>query len=353
MQFVRNKKLGYNKNQILVLHIGYGDFNKKTGVLKNTLISHSDILNVSAVSQLPTNILTEEHIDTKKGEELRTYFMSIDKNYFKTLDINILEGEERISTFNPAQNTNRRALKNRFVVNQRLLDLMGVKLEEAVNENIVIRHGNMEPGQIIGVVEDFNFQSLHNLIQPLVLEFTPWNYEYLLVKINTGNIPNTINYIKSRWQGIAGSLPFEYHFLDETYDALYKAEMHTGRLILVFTIVSIFIVVLGLFGLSSFSIIKRTKEIGMRKVLGATVTSLVSLLSKDFVKLVLIANLLAWPIAYYAMNKWLQNFAYRIEMSWWIFLLAGVLALFIALLTVSYRAIKVVTANPIESLRYE
>jgi putative ABC transport system permease protein len=353
MQFIRNKNLGYNKNQTLVLYTGYSDFYKKTGVLKNTLTSHPDILHVSSVSQLPTNIKTAEYIDTKKGGKHGVYFMSIDKNYFKTLDIKIFEGEERIYALNPEQNTNQQTFENKFVVNKTLLDLLEVKLEEAINEKIVIRHGNMKPGQIIGVVDDFHFQSLHNPIQPLVLEFTPWNYEYLLVRTNSGNIPNTIRYIKSRWHEIAGSLPFEYHFLDETYEALYNTEMHTGRIILVFTLVSIFIVVLGLFGLSSFSIIKRTKEIGVRKVLGATVTSLVSRLSKDFVKLVLVANLLAWPIAYYAMNEWLQNFAYRIEMSWWIFLLAGVLALLIALLTVSYQAIKVAIVNPIESLRYE
>ncbi len=353
MQYIRNKNLGYDKNQILVLYTGYSDFYKKTGVLKNTLISHSDILNVSAVSQLPTNIKTAEHIDTKNGEEYRTYFMSIDKNYFKTLDINILKGEERIYAFNPAQNTNWRTIENRFVVNKTLLDLLDVKLEEAVNENIVIRHGNMEPGQIIGVVDDFHFQSLHNPIQPLVLEFIPWNYEYLLVKINSDNIPNTISYIKDQWREISGSLPFEYHFLDETYDALYNAEMNTGLLILVFAIVSILIVVLGLFGLSSFTIIKRSKEIGVRKVLGASVSGIVFLLSKEFTKWVIFANILAWPIAYYAINKWLQDFAYRVNIAWWAFLLAGTLALVIALLTVSYQAIKVAIVNPIESLRYE
>jgi putative ABC transport system permease protein len=187
----------------------------------------------------------------------------------------------------------------------------------------------------------------------LVIEFTPDRIEYLLIKIKSNKIPDTINHIEEQWNTLAEGLPFEFHFLDEHYNSLYKAEQQLSYLSIVFTLISIFIIVLGLLGLISFLTTRKTKEIGIRKVMGASVENILMLLSKTFIRWTIIANLIAWPFAWYAMNHWLQNFAYRIEMSWWMFALAGGVALFMTFLTVSFQTIKAAIANPIKSLRYE
>ena len=174
-----------------------------------------------------------------------------------------------------------------------------------------------------------------------------------MIRINSKNIPNTINFIEEQWHTIAEGLPFEFHFLDEHYDALYKAEQQLGYLSIIFTLISVFIIVLGLLGLISFLTTRKTKEIGIRKVHGASVAGILFLLSKEFTIWVLLSNIIAWPVAWFIMNRWLQNFAYRIEIGIWIFVLSGMLALLIALLTVSCQAIKAAVANPVESLRYE
>ena len=241
-------------------------------------------------------------------------------------------------------------------MNQTFLRTAGINISDTENQPIMIRHGNMQPGPIIGVVDDFHFESLHDPIRPLVVEFTPvndWRNTYLLIKMKSKNISATVNYVKHQWEELADGLPFQYYFLDEEYNSLYTIETQTGNLFAVFTLISIFIIVLGLLGLIAFITNQKTKEIGIRKVLGASTGSILLLISKKFVVWVIAANLLAWPVAYYFMNKWLEGFAYRTEMSWWSFVLSGVIAMAIALATVSFQAIKAATANPIESLRYE
>jgi len=176
---------------------------------------------------------------------------------------------------------------------------------------------------------------------------------YVSVRIRPENPASTLAFLKSKWQALVPEQPFEYFFLDSDFDRLYRAEERTGRIFGYFSALAILIACLGLFGLAAFAAERRTKEIGVRKVLGASVANVTALLSMDFVKLVLFANLIAWPVAWYAMNQWLQNFAYRVEMRWWVFALAGGLALFIALFTVSTQAIKAALANPVEALRYE
>ena len=355
MQFVQHKKLGYDKDHMLVLHTGSGAIAKKTDVLKQLIAKSPDVVNMTQCSQLPTNIITQEgvNIHDVNGRRFESNYISVDKHFFETMDINVIKGKDQIAGMVPEKNDDWRTLQNRFVVNQALLRAIDLKPDEISGHTLVIRHGNMKPGPIIGVVEDFHFKSLHRQIRPLVFEFTPWGKEYLLVKVRSDNIPGTIDFIEKQWNTLAEGLPFDYHFLDEEYNALYQAEQQLSNLSVLFTLISIFIIVLGLLGLISFITTRRTKEIGIRKVLGATVSGVTTLLSKEFIKLVLLANLVAWPIAWYGMNKWLQNFAYRIEMSWWIFFLAGGIALVIALLTVSVQAIRAASANPVESLRYE
>ena len=206
---------------------------------------------------------------------------------------------------------------------------------------------------IIGVVKDYHFKSLHSEIEPLILAIVPSVYRYIFIKLESGDIPNAIANIKSTWNSFFPETPFEYHFLDEAYDKLYRSEQRMGILFNYFTVLAILISCLGLFGLASFMAEKRTKEIGIRKVLGASLSGIILLLNKQFTKWVLIANLVSWPIAYYAMSKWLQGFAYRINLGLGTFALAAMIALTIAVITVSYQSIKAALTNPADSLRNE
>jgi putative ABC transport system permease protein len=215
-------------------------------------------------------------------------------------------------------------------------------------------------GTIIGVAKDAHFKSLRQKIEPQIFHvLTDYNSELVdlfgivMIKIRGNGIPQALAGIESVWKNVNPNLPFEHHFLDETYDSLYNKEKQTSTLFNYFTVLAIAISCLGLFGLAAFVAENRTKEIGIRKVLGATVSNVVAMLSADFAKPVLLANVISWPLAYLAMNKWLQEFAYRIDVAWWMFALAGGLALLIALITVSIQAIKAALANPVEALRYE
>jgi putative ABC transport system permease protein len=212
-------------------------------------------------------------------------------------------------------------------------------------------------GKIIGVVDDFNNCPLDKEIMPMILTINPNFYDFFLqkviIKINSNDISGTLRYIEKVSKEFAPDYPFEFKFLDQTIDNVYRSVQRTWYIFESFAFLAIFVSCLGLFGLASFMTELRTKEIGVRKMLGASVSGVVMLLSKEFTKWVLLANLVAWPVAYYFINKWLQDFAYRIDISWWIFVISGGTALIIALATVSVHTIKTAVANPIEALRYE
>ena len=213
---------------------------------------------------------------------------------------------------------------------------------------------NSKDVSIIGVMKDYNFKSLHTPIGPAFSRFkSPWPFLIINVKIKETNIPKTIAIIKEKFQKLVPDQPFSYTFLEDELAAQYESEKRWNNIIMYASILAILIACSGLFGLTLLTVARRTKEIAIRKVNGASISSIVFLLSKQFAFLVLLSNIIAWPIAWYVMNRWLQNFAYRINIGWWMFVLAGVLALLIALLTVSYQAIKAARANPVESLRYE
>jgi putative ABC transport system permease protein len=205
---------------------------------------------------------------------------------------------------------------------------------------------------VIGVVKDFNFQSLHQEIQPLII-LPESRGGMMAVRIKPENIAATISSIETVWNKFQAGQPFVYSFLDEQFDSLYRAEQRVSKIVSVFAALAICVACLGLLGLAAYTAEQRTKEIGIRKVLGASVGGIVMLLSKEFLKWVLISNLIAWPLAYYFMNSWLQNFAYRIDMDIIVFLVAGIAAIFIALFTVSLQAVKAATSNPVEALKYE
>jgi putative ABC transport system permease protein len=206
---------------------------------------------------------------------------------------------------------------------------------------------------IIGIIKDFNFQSLHSNIEPLAIGINSRWYRYLAIKISPQNITETITYIESIVSRFSPGFPFEYRFLDEEFDTLYQSENRLGKMFSYFSILAIFISSLGLLGLASFMVEKRTKEIGIRKVLGASVSRIFLLLSQEFITWIFISNLIAWPIGWYIVNLWLKNFAYKTPLDWWVFVLAGLITGIIALITISSQTIKLSLSNPIKALRYE
>jgi putative ABC transport system permease protein len=206
---------------------------------------------------------------------------------------------------------------------------------------------------VIGILKDFHYESLHQRIRPLAIFLNNGQTSYLPIRMRPGNISKTVSFIEDQWRKFVPGKPFEYYFLDEDFNKLYQSEQKTGQIFTSFSVLAIFIACLGLFGLTAFTVERRIKEIGIRKVLGSSISEIIFLISKDFLKWVLIANLIAWPAAYYFMSKWLENFAYRTAISYWAFIISAFIALIIALLTVSSQTLKAAAANPAESLKYE
>ena len=271
---------------------------------------------------------------------------SVGYDYFKTLNLTFTSGRAFSQDF-PTD-------RSGYVLNDEAVRLLN--LENPVGKSF--RLFSNRTGPIIGIVKSANYRSLHQLPRPRVYYFLEDNEDadvtgVVLIKITGKNISHTIATLETLWKSINNSVPFEYGFLDAAIDNQYQFEKRVKTIFNYFTILALFVSILGLFGLTLFSTERRTKEIGIRKTLGASVAAIVYTLSKEFTKWILLANLVAWPIAWYAMNKWLQNFAYRIEMSGWMFVLAGGVALVIALLTVSWQAARAALANPVEALRYE
>jgi putative ABC transport system permease protein len=349
LHFMRTKDIGLNREQMLIVRIP-SSVSKKYLALKETFKQQKEVLRISASTLVPfnargTNMLFTELPDKTK---INMYIGNVDMDFFDTYNIKILQKLPELNNFEN--------LKNKIIVNEAVIKKLGWK--NALGRKIPF--GNTEQ-EIAGVVKDFHFMNLNAEISTLAL--TPVRDTsgdlmqmggYLSVRLAAGaDLPKTLTDFARIYKTYDLVQPFEYFFLDEVFNNLYKAEDRLAGLFKTFTGLAIFIACLGLLGLVTFMAERRTKEIGIRKVFGASVSQIVTLLSKDFLKLVLIALFIATPIAWYAMNKWLQDFAYRIDISWWIFALAGVLALLIALLTVSFQAIKAALANPVKSLRTE
>ena len=239
-----------------------------------------------------------------------------------------------------------------FIINEAAVRLFNWKnANDAIGKNL--DWGLGKKGKVIGVVNDFNFMSLHQDIQPLILHIHPGWYRFVALRIQPDKISKSLKEIETTWKGITVDSPFNYSFLDDDFAKLYKEEENMQSVLTLFTILSLIVASLGLFGLAAFTIKQRFKEIAVRKVLGASVPGIARLLSKEFLLLVFIAAAVAFPVAWWAMHKWLQDFAYRINISWWIFFAAGSLAALIALFTISFQAIKAAIANPVKSLRAE
>lgn len=349
MEYIQNKQLGYDKEQLLTLPNSYA-LGKNERVYEQELLRDPRVVNATVSSYKPAgpssggNALA--YPEGHDNQIMKTMEYHVDEQYIPTLGMHLATGRNFSKDF-ATDSTG-------MIINETAAKAFGWGITDAVGKIIIRQNsdrGRDVPFHVIGVVKDFNFQSLHEPITPLLMTLEPdWG---LIFKVKTADIRGLLSTMKKQWDKFNTDEPFTYTFMDDLYNKTYAAEQKTGTILNIFAVLTILVACLGLFGLATYTAERRTKEIGIRKVLGASVTQVTQMLSKEFVKLVFIACVIAFPLSYWIMNKWLQSFAYRINISWWIFLIAGVVALLIALLTVSFQAIKAAVANPVKSLRTE
>lgn len=347
VNYLKNAQLGYSTDHVLVLDISLPGAHENVSALKSEMGRIPGVIGATAVSQLPTDIQTGENIDVSPSQTHGVYSVSVDQDFFRVMGITLAEGSDRVIALQPNDSM------NHFVLNRSALKAIGWRDGEAVGREISIRHGNQKPGPILGVAEDFHFQSLHHAIGPLAIEFNPGSFQYLLVKVKAEDVAVTIAAVEESWKRLAGGIPFDYQFLDEQYNKLYRAERQSGSLFVVFAIIAVFISLLGLFGLASFSMERRTKEMGLRKILGADVWRISALVSKEFLFLILVAFGMAVPLGYLFASNWMAQFAFRANAGAGLFLACGLLNLMLALLTLLYHTVKISRTDPVKTLRYE
>ena len=348
LNYIHTKDLGLNKENVITLSASPLLF-EKLDVFRQELMLNPTIVSVSASKRIPSQGLSDsnEAKVTQNGKieplGFRVANVRVDSYFLPTYEIKLIAGNNI---------NDQKKEESEYLVNRSAVEKIGWGTpENAIGQ--FMEYGGKK-GKIVGVVGDFHYETLHNPVSPIIMYSDPSSYNRISVRILPTNLKNTISFIEENWQKYnASGSPFSYQFIDERFAELYHTEEYTRTIFSYFMILAISIAILGLFGLSLFVMERRTKEIGVRKVSGATISEVMAMLNKDFVRWVVIAFIIATPIAYYAMNKWLENFAYKTTLSWWIFALAGLLALGIALLTVSWQSWKAATRNPVEALRYE
>jgi putative ABC transport system permease protein len=349
LYYIRNKDLGYNKNNIIVLPLDDKTFERYTA-LKAEILSLRQVQHVTA-ARAPVNVEWSDGIKGENGRDITVNAIPSDEDFVKTFDVKIISGTDfsRADVMQMDTTDDDKKLKYSFMLNESAAKALGWKPEDAIGRSI----SKGVPGTVKAVVKDFHFHSLHEPITPLIIFLDSRRANSIFIKILPGDIPSALQSLKTIWNQREKHRPFEYHFLDEDFDALYKAEQRTADVFTAFSVMAILLACLGLFALTAYAVFQRTKEIGIRKVLGAGIPDVVFLLAKDFLLLVTIAIVIASPVAWWAMHKWLEDFAYRIDIAWWLFFAAGGLTLLIALITISAQAIKAALMNPVKSLRTE
>ena len=345
LRFIKTVDMGYAKEQIITLPVRVGSIRQNIQAIKTELLQFSDITAVSTSGRLPNDIDTFTSRDwtgRNPDEPIPIYYNTADYDYIDLFDIQIVEGRNFSREF-PSDK------KGSFLVNETAVRV--AEWESPLGRKLT--HFDGTTGEIVGIIKDFHLHSLHRPIEPLYIFLDIRSFSNIAIKMRTDNIPATIDHVKDVMKKFSPKYPFSYSFFDEVFERAYITEQRMARVFGAFAILGIFIACLGLFGLTTFAAEQRTKEIGIRKVLGASDAKIFLLLSKEFIRWVLLANIIAWPLAYLAMNKWLQNFAYRTHIGAAAFLISGGTALMIATFTVSYQSIKSARANPVDSLHYE
>jgi putative ABC transport system permease protein len=344
LNYIRNMDIGLNRDHVLAISMNR-ELWEAYRSFKNEIKQHPNVLNVTAARRVPTNIghINPVYWEGKGPEDYVTMTdASVDYDYFKTLGMQIIQGR----SFSEEYATDR----ENYVLNEEALRVTG--LESPIGKMFSCWE---DEGKIIGIVKNFHTSSLHNEIGPVIFTLSQrhGSHSYIFVKIRPNDISGTIASLEKKAAEFAPNNLFEYSFLDDEFNRQYVSDQRRGDIYKYFTFLAIFISCLGLFGMASFTAEQRTKEIGIRKVLGASITNIIVLISRDFVMLLLVSNVIAWPIAYYLMGKFLNNYAYRTSIAAWIFIVSGMVAVFIALLTVCIKIVRVAHSNPVNSLRYE
>jgi putative ABC transport system permease protein len=347
LSFMKNEKLGFSKEQKLIIPVQRGaNISENYETVKSEFLKHSRIIGATVSGGIPGRIWTQEtyrlYNETEdKGQQMKTLF--IDKDFISEYCIGLAAGRLLLKEINSIRETE-------FLINETAVRAFGLHSpQDSIGKQLL----GWEGGKIVGVVKDFHFQGLQQEIGPLVITNFSWMFSFITLNLSTEEIPQTLSFVQDKWEELFPGIPYEYYFLDEDFNRLYHSEEKTSTLIGVFTLMGVLVACFGLFGLASFMAEQRTKEIAIRKVHGARVPDAVSLLIKDFIKWILISNIIAWPVAYFAVNRWLQNFYYRVNLGIGIFILSCLTVLAIALLTISYQTIKTATTNPVDFLRYE
>jgi putative ABC transport system permease protein len=352
LKFLKNQHLGFNKNQQIVLPLQSSSVSQNYTALKNELLNNPHVKTVTSCSSYPGIQNATDMLFFEPGKTVHDavdiHLSTVEQDFFQTLGLELIQGRAFSREFT--------ADSASLVLNEAAVKALGYDAKSAIGKTLYFEWQNGRHSmQIVGVVKDFHYESLHSSIRPFgfATGFFADPHNYVIANLKTTDYTSLLADFEHSWNKINPSTPFVYSFLDQDFQKNYEKDERTSGIVGYFTIIAILIGCLGLFGLSAFSAEQRTREIGIRKVLGASVINVAALLSRDFVRLVLLALLIATPLAWFGMHKWLQGFAYRIGISWWIFLLAGCIAIMIALVTVSFQAIKAALANPLKNLRRE
>ncbi len=342
LNYIKNQKLGFDREHVVVIPVREQETRDKAQAIRTELLQHPEVLGVSISGGLPTNIRSRYFggkFVKDNGEVVETYvcFDYVDYDFLDVFKIDLVAGRNFSREFGEDDKA--------ILINETLWKKLG--WADPVGKEVDV----MDYTRVIGVVKDFHFASFHEEIQPMVLAFESGSH--IAVRIRPGDVQSRVALIRGIFENNSKGQPFDFFFLDDSFNELYQKEQRTGEIFGYFSLLAIFIACLGLLGLASFSVERRTKEIGIRKILGAPVLKIVGLLTKDFVRMVVLANVIAWPVAYFAMRQWLDNFAYRIDITLGTFLLAAAAALLIAFITISTQTLKAAMSNPVDTLRYE
>jgi predicted permease len=350
LKYMQAQKLGYDKEQILYIQM-FGDINKSYSLIKEAFKANPVVENVTASSHLPSDIGSNSGgVDWEGKDPNQTILVSlsvVDFDYTETLKIPISLGRSFSKDFPSDRIADSTGA---FLINEELQKIINVDDPVGMRFSFL----GVSNGQVIGVMKNFHFYSMRSKIEPLAIAVGYDEYvRFIIVRIKPGDVTKTIASLTDTWNSVMPLYPFEYHFLNEDYETLYRSEKRMGSLVKYFAIIAIIIASMGLFGLVSFMVEKRTKEIGIRKAMGSTSSEIIYILSKDFIRLVIVAIIIAIPASWYLMSKWLQDYAYKTELSWWVFALAAVAAILIAFSTVIFQAFIAANTNPARTLRYE
>jgi len=336
---MRNAETGFTKDQVINFALR-GDLRKKKDMIKEELLKMPDIKGVAYSNTIPGRIRWTETFKAE-GRFCSASFNPVDEDYLKVMDLNLLEGRNLIKSDCSSESEG-------FLCNETAVKALGLKKPWAGKR---VDNGYAKNARIVGVVKDFHIDSLHTKIKPLFMSIRNHGLSCANVRVSGKNVPEVLSHIEKLWKRYAPDYPFRYVFLNESFDSQYRKEEKMGNMVGYFALIALFIAGAGLTGLSSFTARQKRKEVSLRKVLGASVPKVVLLLSADFMKWVLLANIIAWPLAWSGMNTWLSNFAYRTDIDITLFILSGSVAFITAFITICFHSVKAATENPAEVLR--